>query len=130
LIGPCTLSHNPDRFGLLVRSIISQQISTRAAMAIRERLEQALAPGKVTPRGVLKLSEETLRSAGLSGAKARSVRDLAEKVHGGELMLENLHEATDEEVITQLITVRGIGRWTAEMFLIFSLGRLDVLPTT
>jgi DNA-3-methyladenine glycosylase II len=128
VVGPCTLWHNPDRFAALVRSIISQQISTKAAAAIRIRLEQALASTGVTPEGILALSAEDLRAAGLSAAKACSLCDLAEKVRSQALPLDALHELPDEEVIARLVPVRGIGRWTAEMFLIFSLGRLDVLP--
>jgi DNA-3-methyladenine glycosylase II len=129
-VGPCTLWHNPDGFAALVRSIISLQISTRAAAAIHGRLEATLGNGGVTPRRVLRLSNEALRAAGLSAAKARSLRDLAEKVHDGSVQLDALDALSDEEVIAQLIPVRGIGRWTAEMFMIFSLGRLDVLPVT
>jgi DNA-3-methyladenine glycosylase II len=127
-VGPCTLRVNPDRFGLLARAIISQQISTKAAASIGARLEQALGSGGLKPAAILKLSEETLRAAGLSAAKARAMRDLAEKVHGKAVPLDALHEMTDEEIIAALLPVRGIGRWTAEMFLIFSLGRFDVLP--
>lgn len=128
VVGPCTLQPNPDGFAMLVRSIISQQISTKAAAAIRTRLEEVAGRAGVTPAGVLKLSDEALRSAGLSQAKARSIRDLAEKVRSKVVAFDHLPEATDEEVIEQLTVVRGIGRWTAEMFLIFALGRLDVLP--
>ena len=127
-IGPCTLWHNPNRFAALVRSIISQQISTKAAAAISVRLEQAVASTGLTPERILALSGEDLRSAGLSAAKSRSLRDLAEKVHQQTVPLDKLHELPDEEVIAALLPVRGIGRWTAEMFLIFALGRLDVLP--
>jgi DNA-3-methyladenine glycosylase II len=127
-VGPCRLAPNPDAFALLVRSIISQQISTKAALSIYTRLEQTLAPEAVGPARILSLSDEKLRAAGLSAAKARSLRDLAEKVHTGVVPLEELPELPDEEVIARLIPVRGIGRWTAEMFLIFCLGRLDVLP--
>jgi DNA-3-methyladenine glycosylase II len=127
-VGPCTLSFHADRFALLTRSIISQQISTKAAISIRARLEQALGPKGITPATIRKASDETLRAAGLSANKARSLRDLAEKVHGGSVTLEVIHKGSDEEVIAQLVPVRGIGRWTAQMFLIFSLGRLDVLP--
>jgi DNA-3-methyladenine glycosylase II len=127
-VGPCTLRLNPDRFGLLIRSILSQQISGKAAASIGARLVQALGPAGLTPGGILALPDETLRAAGLSVAKARAVRDLAEKVHGKSVPLETLHDLTDEEVIAALVPVRGIGRWTAEMFLIFSLGRFDVLP--
>jgi DNA-3-methyladenine glycosylase II len=128
VIGPCTLWQNPNRFAALVRSIISQQISTKAAVAITARLEGALASTGVTPEGILALSAEDLRAAGLSAAKARSLCDLAERAHRQTLRLDTIHQLPDEEVIAQLVPVRGIGRWTAEMFLIFSLGRLDVLP--
>jgi DNA-3-methyladenine glycosylase II len=127
-IGPCTLRYNPNRFGALVRSIVSQQISTKAAAAIAARLEQALASTGLTPGGILALSAAELRAVGLSAAKARSLCDLAERAHNRTLALDTIHELPDEDVIAQLVPVRGIGRWTAEMFLIFSLGRLDILP--
>lgn len=128
LVGRCALWHDPDRFAVLVRAIISQQISTKAARAIRERLEQALGRPGISPRAVLRAPEATLRGAGLSAAKTRAIRDLAEKVAGGAVPLDVLHELEDEEVVERLIPVRGIGRWTAQMFLIFCLGRADVLP--
>jgi DNA-3-methyladenine glycosylase II len=127
-VGPCTLRHDPDGFSVLVRSIISQQISTRAARAIGARLRDTLAPEPLCPRAILAASDETLRSAGLSGSKVRSLRDLAQKVESGEVPLAELPDLPDEEVIARLLPVRGIGLWTAEMFLIFSLGRMDVLP--
>ncbi len=127
-VGPCTMWHQPNHFFLLARSIISQQISTKAAESIGARLAKAVGRRGVTPKGILALSDEKLRGVGLSAAKTRYMRDLAEKVHSGELPLEQLHELEDEEVIQRLIPVMGIGRWTAEMFLIFSLGRMDVLP--
>jgi DNA-3-methyladenine glycosylase II len=128
LVGPCTLQHNPDGFAVLVRSIVSQQISTKAALSISARLIETLGPPGLTPSAILASSDEKLRSAGLSAAKTRSLKDLAEKVKSGEVPLHQLHDLSDEEVIDRLLPVRGIGRWTAEMFLIFSLGRLDVLP--
>lgn len=127
-VGPCTLARQSDHFGLLVRSIISQQISTKAAASIRARLEETLKPEALQPKSILGATDEALRSAGLSANKVRCLRDLAEKVHQGAVPLHDLHEKPDEEVIERLLPVRGIGRWTAEMFLIFSLGRLDVLP--
>ena len=127
-VGPCTLRINSDRFGTLVRSIVSQQISTKAAAAISARLQQSLAATGVTAAGVLAATDGVLRAAGLSASKVRSLRDLAENVHGGKVPLKTIHRLPDEEVIESLLPVRGIGRWTAEMFLIFSLGRLDVLP--
>lgn len=128
LIGPCTIQLNPDRFGVLVGSIISQQISTKAARSIRARLAESLAPQGIVPKKIVRTPEPRLRAAGLSAAKARYLLDLAGKVHGGTVPLETLHELPDEEVVEQLLPVKGIGRWTAQMFLIFSLGRLDVLP--
>jgi len=122
------LRHNPDRFASLVRAILAQQISTKAAAAIMGRLVQALAATGMTPEAILRLSPAALRRIGLSAAKARALVDLAERVSAGSVPLAELHELPDEEVICQLLPVRGIGRWTAEMFLIFSLGRLDVLP--
>jgi DNA-3-methyladenine glycosylase II len=128
LIGPCTLWHNPDGFAALARSIVAQQISTKAAAAISARLEEAVGRRGLTPRGILKLSDESFRAAGLSAGKVRCLRDLADKVKRGVVPLQAFQELSDEEVIERLIPVHGIGRWTAEMFLIFSLGRLDVLP--
>lgn len=125
-VGPVTLQSNPDRLAALVRSIVAQQISTKAAQSIYGRLLETLT--ELSPKAILKTPEEKLRGAGLSAAKLRSLRDLAEKVHSGDVPLASLHELDDEEVIASLIPVRGIGRWTAQMFLIFSLGRLDVLP--
>jgi len=127
-VGPCTLHFEPNRFAALARSIISQQISTKAALAIRTRLEATMDGQGITPAGLLALSDAALRGAGLSASKQKSLRDLAKHVHGNMVQLEAIHELDDEEVITALLPVRGIGRWTAQMFLIFSLGRLDVLP--
>jgi len=127
-VGPCTLEPMPDRLGMLVRSIVSQQISTKAALAIGNRLRAALEPHGVTTASILAAPDDLLRGAGLSANKLRSLRDLAEKVESGTVPLADLHLLDDEEVIERLIPVRGIGRWTAQMFLIFALGRLDVLP--
>jgi DNA-3-methyladenine glycosylase II len=127
-VGPFTLTLNPDRFSCLARSIISQQISGKAAQAISERLSQQMGSKGLTPSAILAASDELLRTAGLSGAKQRALRDLADKVHSALVPLNGMHELDDEEVIGRLIPVRGIGRWTAQMFLIFSLGRPDILP--
>jgi DNA-3-methyladenine glycosylase II len=127
-VGPCTLELMPDGFFSLARAIVAQQISTKAARAITARLEQATGRHGLTPKGILRLSDEKLRGAGLSRSKMKSLRDLAEKVDGRLVPLDRLHQMEDEAVIEALIPVRGIGRWTAEMYLIFSLGRLDVLP--
>ncbi len=127
-VGPCTLQQGPNGFATLVRSIISQQISTKAALSIGARLVEAVGRAGLTPRGILKLTDERIRACGLSAAKTRSVRDLAEKVRTGQVPIEELPNMPDEDVIAALVPVFGIGRWTAEMYLIFSLGRLDVLP--
>lgn len=127
-VGPCTLRTDPDAFSVLARSIIAQQISTRAAAAISARLLRTLGRRKLRPAAILATPDEGLRTAGLSSAKVRALRDLAEKCHCGDVPLRKLPALGDEEVIALLTPVRGIGRWTAEMFLIFSLGRLDVLP--
>jgi DNA-3-methyladenine glycosylase II len=127
-IGACTLVPNPDHFGLLVRSIVSQQISTKAAHAISTRLKEAMGRKGITPTAILNASTDTLRSAGLSANKTLALRDLAEKVRDRTVPLKKLRDLDDEEVIERLIEVRGIGRWTAQMFLIFSLGRPDILP--
>lgn len=127
-VGGCTLRRDTDRFQALVRSIIAQQISTRAAASIHARLKSTLVSTGVTPQSILGAEPETLRAAGLSTNKVLALTDLARHVHSGALPLERVHRWSDEKVIEALVPVRGIGRWTAEMFLIFSLGRLDVLP--
>jgi DNA-3-methyladenine glycosylase II len=128
IVGPCTLQPNPDGFHILVRSIISQMISTKAAASIAARLERELCPDGLRPGAILAAKEEQLRAVGLSGGKVRALLDLAGRVESGLLPLDDLARMPDEEVVSLLTPVRGIGVWTAEMFLIFSLGRLDVLP--
>ncbi len=130
-VGPCTLIPNPQLFETLVDAIISQQISVKAADAIMGRLRAALhaeANGIISPDALLSLEEDSLRAVGLSPQKMRYIRDLTERVTNGQLELERLSELDDEAVISELVKVKGIGRWTAEMMLIFSLGRPDVLP--
>jgi 3-methyladenine DNA glycosylase/8-oxoguanine DNA glycosylase len=132
--GPCRLRRRStgtlrqeELFPALVEAIVSQQLSPKAADTIFGRV-RALVDGPFAHASVLALSEDKLRGAGLSGAKTRSVRDLAEKVGRKQLDLETLHAMEDEDVVGALTQVRGIGRWTAEMVLIFQLGRQDVLP--
>ena len=127
-VGPCTLKPRRDRFNMLVRSIISQQISTAAARSIRAKLEALIAPARVSPEVLAQFSVEQLKSAGLSSQKATYLHDLSAKAADGTLRLKIIGRLKDEEVIEELIQVRGIGRWTAQMFLIFSLGRPDVFP--
>ena len=127
--GPCGLgaSQHSDPFRALVRAIISQQLSTQAAATIARRFE-ALFDGVPTPAAVNAMPDEQLRGVGLSGQKLRYMRDLCARIEGGLLPLSALDRMTDEEVITVLTEVKGIGRWTAEMFLMFRLQRPDVLP--
>ena len=116
-----------DPFPALVRTITAQQISTKAAATIHGRLV-ALMPGAVTPEAMLALTDEDLRGAGLSRQKTAYLRDLALKVGGGELPVHTLHDLTDDEVIDAIVTVKGLGRWSAEMYLMFRLHRPDILP--
>ncbi len=127
-VGPCTLQPDPNIFDALVDAIISQQISVKAADAIMARVRAAMPDEKVTPENLLALDLERLRALGLSNSKARYIHNLVEHIISGQLQLETLSELEDEEIITQLTAVKGIGRWTAEMCLIFTLGRADVLP--
>jgi DNA-3-methyladenine glycosylase II len=125
-VGPCLLRPRRDRFGMLVRSIISQQISSKAAQAIAARLA-ALAGEPYEPARLIELGEASLRSVGLSGVKAGYVLNLSEAVLDGRIPLRRIGIWNDEQIITRLTTVKGIGRWTAEMFLVFALNRPDVL---
>jgi DNA-3-methyladenine glycosylase II len=125
-VGPCRLKRRRDRFDALVRSIISQQISTAAARTIRARLEERI--GIPRPETILALTAEDLRLCGISPQKTKYLHDLAEHVSSGRLPLQRLGRLSDDEVIERLIAVKGIGRWTGQMFLMFSLGRPDILP--
>jgi DNA-3-methyladenine glycosylase II len=127
-VGPFTLKLERNRFRMLVRSIVSQQISTKAARSIRQRLEGLVAPRRITAEALAGQPFERLRSAGLSTQKASYIHDLAEKVLTGQVRLSRVGRLPDEDVIAELVQVKGIGRWTAQMFLIFCLGRLDVFP--
>jgi len=129
-VGPCRLEPHADRFGALVRSIISQQISSKAAASINRRLvEMGGEPHR--PARLLELGEPNLRTIGLSSAKARYVHNLAEAVTSGQLPLDGFDDSWDDEAIIQSLTaIKGIGVWTAEMFLIFALNRPDILPTS
>ena len=129
--GPANVSAPTEsHLAALVRAIVYQQLAGPAAAAIHGRLTAAL-DGAVEPEGLLALSPEALRAVGLSANKVASLRDLATKVLDGTVILtpRRLARVSDEEVIARLSTVRGIGTWTAEMFLIFQLRRLDVWPT-
>jgi DNA-3-methyladenine glycosylase II len=117
-----------DPFSSLVRTITSQQLSTKAAATIHRRILELMPGGVATPQAVMSVQDEQLRQAGLSRQKVAYLRDLALKAESGELPLHSLHELTDEEVIEAITKVKGLGRWSAEMFLMFRLLRPDVLP--
>jgi DNA-3-methyladenine glycosylase II len=117
-----------DAYGALLRSIVGQQLSTSAARTIYERLTEIFGGRTPTPRELLEIDPELIRAAGLSRAKVAYLRDLAEHVEDGELDLQALPELDDAEVAAQLTAIKGLGRWTVDMFLIFHLGRPDVLP--
>ncbi|HEV7615080.1 MAG TPA: DNA-3-methyladenine glycosylase [Solirubrobacterales bacterium] len=116
-----------DAYGALLRAIVGQQLSTKAARTIYLRVLGLFGGATPSPEQLLEASEADLRGAGLSGRKVEYVRDLAAHVLSGELELDRLEQLSDEEVIEELVAVRGLGRWTAEMFLIFHLERPDVL---
>jgi DNA-3-methyladenine glycosylase II len=127
--GDCGLasSQRSDPFRALLHAIIAQQLSTKAARTIEGRFS-AIFEGEPTPAAVVKVSDEQLRSVGLSSQKLKYIRDLCGRILGRSLNLETLDAMTDDEVIAALTSVKGIGRWTAEMFLMFRLHRPDVLP--
>ena len=116
-----------DAYGALLRSIVGQQVSTKAARAIYLRVLDLFGGTTPSPARLLEASEEELRGAGLSGRKVEYVRDLASHVLDGELELDRIEKLPDEEAIAEISAVRGLGRWTAEMFLLFHLGRPDVI---
>jgi DNA-3-methyladenine glycosylase II len=117
----------PDAYGALLRTVIAQQLSSKAARTIYGRLLELFGGGTPSPEQVLGTPEAELQSVGLSWRKVEYIRDLAAHVQTGELELDRLDELSDEEVIEEVVAVRGFGRWSAEMFLIFHLERPDVL---
>ena len=117
-----------DAYGALLRAIVGQQLSVAAARTIYGRFTDLFGGHTPSPQEILEFDPDTLRGAGLSRAKALYVRSLAEHVVSGELELDRLDELGDEEVTREITAVKGLGRWTADMFLIFHLGRPDVLP--
>jgi DNA-3-methyladenine glycosylase II len=127
VVGKYRLSLKLDPYESLVEAIITQQLSGKAADSISKRFREIY--GRFPkPTEVIKTPHSKLRKAGLSGMKATYIKDLSKKIESNKLRLDLLKDMSDEEVIEHLTQVRGIGRWTAEMFLIFALGRLDVLP--
>jgi DNA-3-methyladenine glycosylase II len=128
--GPCGLADalRVDHLSALVRAIVFQQLSTKAASTIHGRLIGLLPGGRVSAPALAAVTDDQFRSAGISRQKALYLRDLAAKVSSGSVRLEGIEELDDESVIAALMAVKGIGRWTAEMFLMFRLHRPDVLP--
>jgi DNA-3-methyladenine glycosylase II len=127
-VGPCRMQFSPPEFASLAEAIVYQQLNGAAAETIFQRFA-ALAGDPPTPAGILKLSDAELRAVGLSKQKSSYIKDLAEKTITGRLDFRRLPGLSDEEVIAHLTQVKGIGVWTAHMFLMFSLRRPDVLPT-
>lgn len=127
--GPCKIkpSKKKDYFNNLVYAIVGQQLSGKAASTIFGRLKEKLGE-EVVPEKILRVRKQTLRNCGLSFAKIDYVKDLARKVKSGEVELNKIDKLTNEEIIQELVAVKGIGPWTAEMFLMFSLVRPDVFP--
>ena len=135
-IGPLIEKHGPckikprihmDYFPGLVGEIIGQQLSGKVADIIYERLKKKI-KGRLTPGKILSLSDDELRNCGMAWAKVASIKDLARRVKDRKLNIRSLNELSDGEVMKELVAVKGIGRWTAEMFLMFSLGRPDIFP--
>lgn len=127
-VGPCTLRLERNAFRMLVRSIIGQQLSSKAARTIRVRFEGLVGAKQFTPEAVVSKSLDDLRAVGISSSKSRFILALASGVVSGEISFNTLGRMTDDDAIARLTQIKGVGRWTAHMFLIFSLGRLDVLP--
>jgi DNA-3-methyladenine glycosylase II len=126
--GPCRIAPHTDHYGELVSNIVGQQLSTKAACSIWQRV-LALFGGKMpAPVQLLKIDDQKLRDAGLSWAKVRYVKDLAQHILDGRLDLEHIATMPNEQLIEQLTAVKGIGEWSAHMFMMFGLGRLDILP--
>jgi DNA-3-methyladenine glycosylase II len=117
-----------DAYGALVRSIVGQQLSTKAAATIYGRMLELFGGHTPTPKQLLKVDPDKIRAAGLSRPKIAYLRDLATHVGEGTLELERLPDLPDEEVAAQLTAIKGLGQWTADMFLMFHLGRPDILP--
>ncbi len=127
-VGPYKINYGVPGFEHLAESIVYQQLNGKAAATIFARLE-ALAGEPVTPKGILGITEAQMRTAGLSKQKLSYIRDLAEKTHDGTVRFESLPHMSDDEVIEHLTQIKGIGTWTAHMFLMFALRRPNILPT-
>jgi DNA-3-methyladenine glycosylase II len=128
--GLCTLRPHTDYYRELVESIIGQQLSVKAAASIKRRFVELFSGIFPEPEMILQKTIEELRSAGLSNAKARYIQDLAQHILNGKIEFEKFDDMSNEEVSTELTAVKGIGEWTAHMFLMFCMGRLDILASS
>ena len=128
-VGAYRIEFREPEFPTLVRSIVYQQLSGKAASTILGRFLGALPDGRVTPDAILTLTPEQMRALGLSGQKTSYIRDLAERTRSGDLDFARFVEMNDEDVVQHLTRVKGVGVWTAQMFLIFALRRPNILPT-
>ncbi|HEY4963543.1 MAG TPA: DNA-3-methyladenine glycosylase [Candidatus Saccharimonadales bacterium] len=126
--GPCKLEPHKDYYGALLRAIVSQQLSVKAASTIFARFLALFGEGLPTPEQILDRDHEELRAAGLSNAKVNYVKDLSQKISSNELEIDKISHLDDQLIIDELIKVKGIGLWSSHMFLIFCMGRLNVLP--
>lgn len=127
--GICTIVPHTDYYRSLVDSIIGQQLSVKAAAAIKQRFRDLFAEKFPEPAAILELSTENYRTAGLSYAKAGYISDLAQHIIDGRISFDRIDSQTNEEILSELTAVKGIGEWTGHMFLMFCVGRLDILPT-
>jgi len=127
-VGPCAIQYSEPSFESLVRSIVYQQLSGRVASVIFGRLHAAAAEEQLTPAGIMKLRPEKMRKLGLSAQKTLYIRELAKHTRRGSIVFEDLPDTDDASVIEHLTRVKGIGVWTAQMFLMFALRREDILP--
>lgn len=125
---PCTIKPHRDYYGELVSSVVGQQLSVKAAATIWQRVLDMFGGKMPKPQELLKVDDQKLRDAGLSWSKVSYIKDLAQHVLDGRLDLEHISTMPNEQLIEQLVAVKGIGEWSTHMFMIFSLGRLDVLP--
>jgi DNA-3-methyladenine glycosylase II len=129
-VGPCAMQFREPTFETLVRSIVYQQLSGRVASVIFKRLHEAAGEEHLTPAGIMRMRSERMRRVGLSGQKTLYIRELAKHSRRGKIVFETLPEMEDAEVIAHLTQVKGIGVWTAQMFLMFALRRPDILPVS
>jgi len=127
-IGPCLLERREQGFASLVRSIVSQHVSKSAAQSVRSKLDSLFEDMCINPEQILLIEEDELLKTGLSGPKVKYIKGLADHIISGKLNFNELESIDDETVINILTQVKGIGRWTAEMYLMFSMNRLDIFP--